>query len=85
MTHQYLSKRQLTDQYSISLRTVDKAVRQIRDLIGIRYPANSVTRFGQIIRIRADVFNDLMTYGDRIENETAPEFKGGNRYENQMV
>ena len=78
---QYLRKTQLADQYSISIRTVDKAVRQIRDLIGIRYPANSVTRFGQIIRIRADVFDDLMAFGDRIENGTAPEFKGG-KYEN---
>lgn len=85
MTHQYLSKKQLVDQYSISLRTVDKAVNRIRDLIGVRYPTNAVTRYGAIIRIREDVFNDLMTYGDRIENETAPEFKGGKTYENQMV
>lgn len=82
---QYLRKSQLADQYSISLRTVDKAVNRIRDLIGVRYPTNAVTRYGAITRIRADVFNDLMTYGDRIENETAPEFKGGSRYENQMV
>ena len=85
MTHQYLSKRQLVDQYSISLRTVDKAVNRIRDLIGVRYPSNAVTRYGAIIRIREDVFNDLMTYGDRIENGTAPRFKGGKTYENQMV
>lgn len=70
----YESKRQLASRYGISISTVESLLRRIRDLIGVRYPRDAVTHCGRIVRIRSDVFDDLLAWGDAIEAGIAPAF-----------
>ena len=70
----YESKRQLASRYGISISTVDNLIRRIRDLIGVRYPRDAVTHCGRIVRIRSDVFDDLLAWGDAIDCGIAPPF-----------
>lgn len=46
----------------------------VRDLIGVRYPRDAVTHCGRIVRIRSDVFDDLLAWGDAIDCGIAPPF-----------
>lgn len=71
----YESKRQLAARYGISVSTVDSLLRRIRDLIGVRYPRDAVTHCGRIVRIRSDVFDDLLAWGDAIDCGIAPPFR----------
>lgn len=71
----YESKRQLAARYGISISTVESLLRRIRNLIGVRYPRDAVTRCGKIVRIRSDVFDDLLAWGDAIDCGIAPEFR----------
>lgn len=71
----YESKRQLADRYGISVSTVENLLRRIRDLIGDRYPRDAVTHCGRIIRIRSDVFDDLLEWGDAIDCGAAPPYR----------
>jgi transcriptional regulator CtsR len=75
----YLKKSQLIEKYSISPRQVDRVVQRIRAETGKRYPAGSITDCGRIIRIREDVFTDMMTYGNAINCGIAPPFKEGRK------
>lgn len=71
----YESKRQLAARYGISISTVESLIRRIRSLIGVRYPRDAVTHCGKIVRIRSDVFDDLLAWGDAIDCGIAPEFR----------
>lgn len=76
MLHTYETRAQLAKRYSVSVSTVDNRQRQIKQLIGKRYPPESFLDNGGIHRIRSDVFDDLMLNGDRIASGVAPEFGG---------
>ena len=77
MLHTYETRAQLAKRYSVSVSTVDNRQLQIRRLVGKRYPQDSFLDNGRIHRIRSDVFDDIMLYGDRIAAGVAPEFRGG--------
>lgn len=70
----YLKKKDLMAEYSIGRSTVDAMFRRIQKLTGKRYPDGSVIHTGEIIRVRDDVFYDIMRYGDAIDCGVAPEF-----------
>lgn len=70
----YLKKSQLAREYSIGLTTVGEKIRFIRDLTPARYPRGAVISNGGIIRVRDDVFQDAMIYGDAIAAGVAQNF-----------
>lgn len=70
----FLKKKQFEEKYNIKTSTVESLVNRIRDEQGRRYPIGSVTNCGRIIRVREDVFADMMTYGNAIEAGIAPAF-----------
>lgn len=76
MLYTYETRKQLSQRYAVSISTVDNRQKEIKKLIGKRYPAESFLDNGGIHRIRSDVFDDLMLNGDRIAAGVAPEFGG---------
>lgn len=70
----YLKKRDYADEYQISVSTVDSRIRKIRRLIGTRYPRDAIVHTGRLIRIRDDVFADIMQWDDAIDCGIAPPF-----------
>lgn len=77
MLHTYETRAQLAKRYSVSVSTVDNRQKEIKKLIGKRYPPEAFLDNGRIHRIRSDVFDDIMLDGDRIRAGIAPEFRGG--------
>ena len=76
MLYTYETKKQLSKRYAVSISTVDNRQKEIKKLIGKRYPEEAYLDNGRIHRIRSDVFDDIMIYGDRIAAGVAPEFGG---------
>lgn len=76
MLYTYETRKQLSKRYSVSVSTVDNRQKEIKKLIGKRYPEEVFLDNGRIHRIRSDVFDDIMIYGDRIAAGVAPEFGG---------
>lgn len=76
----YLKKSVLAKEYDISVGSVNSRIRLIREKIPSRYPAGSVIATGRIIRVRDDVFEDAMIYGDAILCGVAPEFRPHERH-----
>lgn len=70
----YLKKTQLEEIYGISLCTVNDRIKRIRPLVGKRYPLDSIISTGRFVRVRGDVFKDMMLYKDLIEYGAAPKF-----------
>ena len=70
-----VSRRTLAEEYDLSTRTIDRCIRRIDDLIGSRYPYNSIVR-APSVRIREDVARDYMEHRAEIHKGTAPEFGG---------
>lgn len=70
-----LSRQSLAKEYDCSMRTIDRCIREIEELIGTRYPLNSVVR-APSVKLRADVARDYMENRAEIRNGTAPEFGG---------
>lgn len=70
-----LSRQSLAEEYDCSMRTIDRCIREIEDLIGTRYPLNSVVR-APSVKLRADVARDYMENRAEIRKGTAPEFGG---------
>jgi hypothetical protein len=70
----YLKKSVLAKEYDIGLTTVNMRIRMIREQIPDRYPRGAVITTGGIIRVRDDVFEDVMINGDAIEHNVAPAF-----------
>lgn len=75
----YARKSTLARRHDICITTVDDRIRRIRALIGTRYPVNSIEQSSRFIRVRTDVFDDMMLYGDAIQCGVAPAFKGDDK------
>ena len=58
----YKSRKDLTEEYHISLSTVDQTIRIIRE----RYPAAVIT-FGGRIRIEEGIFHEALLHKDKYE------------------
>ena len=70
-----ISRKTMASEYDCSMRTVDRCIREIEELIGTRYPLNSVIR-APSVKLRADVARDYMENRAEIRKGTAPEFGG---------
>ena len=68
-----ISRRTLAEEYDCSTRTIDRCIRRIDDLIGTRYPHNSIVR-APSVRIREDVARDYMEHRAEIQQGIAPDF-----------
>lgn len=71
-----LSRKILAEEYSYSTRTIDRRLKEIDQLIGIRYPANAIT-WAPTVRIREDVARDYLENRTLIRAGRAPAFIGG--------
>lgn len=69
-----MNRKCLAEEYKVCSRTIDNRIHDIRMLIGIRYPESAVIRTGRFIRVRDDVFKDMMMYHDAIAKGYAPKF-----------
>lgn len=70
----YRRKKQLADQYGISIRTVDRRIEWILEHLD-RYPADAVVHNGSMVFVRDDVFQDVIVNGNRIDAGLNPTFR----------
>lgn len=75
----WTTRKDLAEEYGFSTRTIDRRIREINKLIGIRYPHGIIIREPRV-RIRTDVARDYMEHGSAIRRGAAPAFKGGDTW-----
>lgn len=73
--YRYLTKKTLAANHEVSISTVDRILRLIRDQRGVRYPQSAVEEGRRFVRIREDVFDDAIRNREMIEMGCAPEFR----------
>lgn len=69
-----ISRKQMAEAAGLSVRTIDRMLKDIERLSSSRYPANSVIRTPRV-RIRDDVARDYTENMDAVRSGTAKAFK----------
>ena len=71
----YKKKADFVQEYSISIRTVNRIYALIRDQLGRRYRPDVIIHTGNLIRIDEDVFRDALANRDLIIRGIAPKYR----------
>lgn len=71
----YKKKTDLAAEYAVSVRTVDRIIRIIRDELGKRYRRDVIIETGNLLRIDEEVFRDALANRELITRGIAPKFR----------
>lgn len=69
-----LSRKRVAESFGFSTRTIDRRLREIQSLVGVRYPWRSII-WEPSVRVREDVVMDYFENYKQIKAGTAPAFK----------
>lgn len=71
----YRKKADLAAEYAVSVRTVDRILKIIRDELGKRYRRDVIISTGNLTRVDEDVFKDALANRDLIVRGIAPKYR----------
>ena len=68
----YVRRKELAENYKISVNTVDRILAVVKDQIGKRYPEDAIIDIGGRLLIDEDCFHDALVYRMLIPRGLAP-------------